>query len=388
MVQAEVNGEGRTGADWTDCVHTGPGTLAGRYLRSFWQPVFRSQDLKPGKTMPIRVMSEDLTLYRGQSGAPHVLAFRCAHRGTQLSTGWVEGDNLRCRYHGWTYDPSGQCVQQPAEPEPFCSKVRIRSYPAQEYLGLVFIYMGEGAAPELRRYPEMEGEGDREVTLHYRACNFFSDAENAVDQLHHYFVHWQRRSPVGEQQIPRLQAEETEYGIRITLNQPGEDRSWSWHYHMPNTLQLNISDFDQRVHWKVPIDDHSHLIPATALIAPGAQRRPDETHPDEDPLEFARKVSEASQAIRDGRSTVDDVELGGGYYFPIGDDVTQVGQGPIPDREHERLGTSDSGLILLRKLWQRDLRALAGGRPPTEWKHPVGMLLSTPRLYERAEAVS
>src|SRR5947199_1787763 len=86
--------------DWSDCVHTGPGTLAGRYLRSFWQPVFRAQDLKPGKTTPIRVMSEDLTLYRGQSGDPHVLAFRCAHRGTQLSTGWVEGDNLRCRYHG------------------------------------------------------------------------------------------------------------------------------------------------------------------------------------------------------------------------------------------------------------------------------------------------
>lgn len=87
-------------------------------------------------------------------------------------------------------------------------------------------------------------------------------------------------------------------------------------------------------------------------------------------------------------SSVDDVELGGGYYFPIGDDVTQVGQGSIPDREHERLGTSDSGLILLRKLWQRDLRALAEGRPLKEWKHPAGMLLSTPRLYERAGAVS
>jgi 5,5'-dehydrodivanillate O-demethylase oxygenase subunit len=388
MMQAEVNGDGRRGADWIDFVHTGPGTLAGRYLRGFWQPVFRSQDLTPGKALPIRVMSEDLTLYRGQMGVPHVLAFRCAHRGTQLSTGWVEGENLRCRYHGWTYDASGQCVQQPAEPEPFCNKVRIKSYPAQDYLGLVFIYIGEGEAPPLRRFPEMEGEGEREVTLHYRACNFFSDAENAVDQLHHYFVHWQRRSPVGEQVIPRLRAEETEYGIRITLNQPGETRSWSWHYHMPNTLQLNISDFDQRVHWKVPIDDESHLIPATALIAPGAKRSPDEAREEQDPTEFAREVSEMSEAIRAGKLTVDDVDLTGGLYFPVGDDVTQVGQGPIPDREHERLGRSDAGLILLRNLWKRDLRALAEGQPPTDWRHPAERLVATPRLYERAEASS
>src|SRR2546426_7640023 len=107
MAQVHTNGTGQGAPSWTDYVHTGPGTLAGRYLRSFWQPVFRAQDLKPGKTTPIRVMSEDLTLYRGQSGDPHVLAFRCAHRGTQLSTGWVEGDNLRCRYHGLTYDPDG-----------------------------------------------------------------------------------------------------------------------------------------------------------------------------------------------------------------------------------------------------------------------------------------
>src|ERR1051325_4929066 len=101
MAQTNVNGNGHAAADWTDFVHTGPGTLAGQYLRRFWQPVFRSQDLKPGAAAPLRVMGENFTLYRGQSGEVYVLDFRCAHRGTQLSTGWVEGDNLRCRYHGW-----------------------------------------------------------------------------------------------------------------------------------------------------------------------------------------------------------------------------------------------------------------------------------------------
>src|SRR5687767_7172929 len=133
--------------DYTDFVHTGPGTLAGRYMRRFWQPVHVAEKLPPGRAVPVRIMSEDFTLYRGEGGIPHLTAFRCAHRGTQLSTGWVEGDSIRCRYHGWRYDGSGQCVEQPGEEEGFASKVRIRSYPVKEYLGLIFAYLGEGEPP-------------------------------------------------------------------------------------------------------------------------------------------------------------------------------------------------------------------------------------------------
>src|SRR5688572_9172855 len=84
--------------DWTDFAHTGPGTLAGRFMRKFWHPVFVARDLLPGRAMPVRIMNEDFTLYRGESGTPHAVAFRCAHRGTQLSTGWVEGEHIRCFY--------------------------------------------------------------------------------------------------------------------------------------------------------------------------------------------------------------------------------------------------------------------------------------------------
>src|SRR5262245_35119927 len=79
-----------------DFVHTAPGTLAGRYMRMFWQPVFRAQDLPAGRAFPLRIMSEDFTIYRGESGTPHVVGPRCAHRRTQLSVGWVEGDCIRC----------------------------------------------------------------------------------------------------------------------------------------------------------------------------------------------------------------------------------------------------------------------------------------------------
>src|SRR5438876_5416585 len=92
---------------YMDIEHTGPGTLAGRYLRRFWQPVCRADDLPAGRAKPLKIMSEDFTLYRGAGGDVHAVAFRCAHRGTQLSTGWVEGDNIRCFYHGWAYGPDG-----------------------------------------------------------------------------------------------------------------------------------------------------------------------------------------------------------------------------------------------------------------------------------------
>jgi nitrite reductase/ring-hydroxylating ferredoxin subunit len=95
---------------------TGPGTLGGIYLRQFWHPIALSTDLAPGRVMPVRVLSEDFTLYRGEDGAPHLTVHRCPHRGTQLSVGSVEGDAIRCHYHGWKFGADGVCIERPAEP--------------------------------------------------------------------------------------------------------------------------------------------------------------------------------------------------------------------------------------------------------------------------------
>src|SRR5215470_17019140 len=140
-----------------DFISAGPETLAGKFLRSFWQPVYCGHEILPGRAVPIRVMGENFTLYRGESGTPHLVGDRCAHRGTQLSVGWIEGDSIRCFYHGWKYDGSGQCVEQPAEPKPFAEKIHIPGYPVEEYLGLIFIYLGKGKPPPLPRYPKLEG---------------------------------------------------------------------------------------------------------------------------------------------------------------------------------------------------------------------------------------
>ena len=101
--------------NFMDFYYTGPDTLAGRYMRKFWHPVFRAQDLKPGWAKPIKILGEQFTLYRGDGGKPHVVGFRCPHRQSQLSIGWIEDDSIRCRFHGWKFDQTGQCVEQPAE---------------------------------------------------------------------------------------------------------------------------------------------------------------------------------------------------------------------------------------------------------------------------------
>ena len=205
--------------------HTGPGTLAGRYLRTFWQPVYRSQDLPAGRAVTIRLLSEDFTLYRGTSGGVYLIAPRCAHRGTQLSTGWVEEDCVRCFYHGWKYDGSGQCVEQPAEEPGFARKVRIPSYPTREYLGLIFVYLGEGRPPEFPRYGFMEELDDTEcvrlvhVDKKPYPYNYRNGLENSVDPVHVAFVH--RNSEYrGLVCCPEVDAEEV-----ALLSQDTEERT-------------------------------------------------------------------------------------------------------------------------------------------------------------------
>src|SRR5689334_19071782 len=204
-----------SGDDCKDFVHTNPGTAAGRFMRTFWQPVYVAAALEPGHAKPIRIMGEDFTLYRGMTGTPYLVDFRCAHRQTQLSVGWVEEDCIRCFYHGWKYDGSGQCVEMPAEDASFPPKVRIASYPTEEYLGLIFAYLGEGEAPPLPRLPDFEADGLLETTCYERPCNYFQNVENVVDEVHVAFVHRESGFTEGglNWDLPVITAEETEYGL-------------------------------------------------------------------------------------------------------------------------------------------------------------------------------
>jgi nitrite reductase/ring-hydroxylating ferredoxin subunit len=123
---------------------TAAGTPMGTLLRSFWQPVAPADSVEPGKARALRVLSEDLTLYRGESGTPYLIGARCAHRCTVLHTGWVQDDQVRCMYHGWRYDGTGRCTEMPAEKNVSPDLVKIAGYPVHEYGGLLFAYLGTG----------------------------------------------------------------------------------------------------------------------------------------------------------------------------------------------------------------------------------------------------
>src|SRR4051812_43647372 len=134
---------------------TGPGTPGGEMLRRYWQPVALSKELpEGGAPLPIRIMSEDLVLFRDDSGEIGLLGIHCAHRGADLSYGRLEDGGLRCIYHGWLYDVTGRCLEQPGEPagSTFHERIRQPAYPCVEQAGVIFAYLGPGDPPELPNY--------------------------------------------------------------------------------------------------------------------------------------------------------------------------------------------------------------------------------------------
>jgi 5,5'-dehydrodivanillate O-demethylase oxygenase subunit len=366
---------------WLDFARTGPGTLGGRYLRKFWQPVHRSEDLGPGQAKPIRIMSEDFTLYRGESGTSFLLAFRCAHRGTQLSTGWVEGDNLRCLYHGWLYDGSGQCVEQPAEPTPFCQRIRVASYPTREYQGLVFAYLGEDQVPDLPEFPELEGDGFLSAHTYTWPCNYFYAVDNNVDAVHVSFTHRSPHRINGIVEYPTFRSEETEYGIRRVATYSNNSERVG-HFHMPNTahiyrgVQIPGSWLDIIV-TRVPVDDeHFISFGRSFLHVPPEWLDFVQDGYDPQPVACDLSVREIGEALLRGQMGAGEV-VDPARRLEIEDYVTQVGQGPIDARPAEHLGRSDEELILLRKIWSRELRALAEGRPIKKWRRPAEILVAS-----------
>src|SRR5207245_10009652 len=128
MRREEPSGNRATHLSDIDITSTRPGTPGGRFMRQFWLAIHRSEDLPKGHAKPIRIMGEDFTLYRGESGRAQVFDYRCPHRGALLHLGWVEGDDIRCLYHGWKFDCSGQCVEQPAAERGFARNVKARCW--------------------------------------------------------------------------------------------------------------------------------------------------------------------------------------------------------------------------------------------------------------------
>ena len=364
-----------------DIATTAPGTPGGRFMRRFWIAVHRVEDLPVGQAKAIRILGEDFTLYRGESGRAQVVDYRCPHRGAQMYHGWVEGDDLRCIYHGWKFAPSGQCVEQPAEGVGFAQKVKMGSYPTREWMGLVYAYFGEGAEPEFPPYPAPQGEGIVDVwTPYFVPCNYLQSYENSADEVHVAFVHRPGGShaPLAES-LPEVSAEETEWGMLRYGRRAGGKVRHSLHY-PPSTTRVivpplagmdNVGGWPEiYFHW-TPIDDQSHWWFITSLVRVTGK----------DAEAFLAKRDEFRRALAEARPVNDvvrDVWEGGVRLVDVDhpelaavqDIVVQAGQGRLADRSREHLGRSDVPLVVWRRILSRELRAIADGREPKRWAPP------------------
>ncbi|HTE83753.1 MAG TPA: Rieske 2Fe-2S domain-containing protein [Dehalococcoidia bacterium] len=372
-----------TRVESSDFVRTGPGTLGGRYLRRFWQPVYVAADLPSGVAKPIQILGEKFTLYRGEAGTPHVVAHRCAHRGTQLSSGWVEDDCIRCLYHGWRYDASGRCVEQPGEGgEGFAARVQLAGYPTREHLGMIFAYFGEGRPPAFPPYPAFANPALAEIGVLDAwsvlfPCNYFQSYENTSDEFHVAYVHSGGGTHSGLAGVPKMFAEETDDGfVRRSVRVDGRVRVTQ--HLMPNTTRVIVPPFKGMRGvggWRdsyftlVPIDDESHFMFGMQVAAvSGSEMKQYESVRQQFLAEVAasRPPHELAGEVMAGRDRLSNYSEHP-YSVNIEDIVAQAGQGTVADRTNERLGRTDVGVILMRKIWSRELRALDHGSPLKEW---------------------
>ena len=339
----------------------GPGTPMGELLRRYWMPIAGLSELDAEPIKPMRLLGEDLVLYRDLSGQHGLIDRQCAHRRADLSYGYVELEGLRCYYHGWTYAASGRCIVRPYEDTAFPQlagkcKVKLKAYPVQVKAGLLWAYMGPQPAPLL---PDWEAfrwpNGFVQIVKSVVPCNWLQCQENSIDPVHFEWMHnnWSTRQkgqlgPYSPEH-KELAFEEFEYGLvykRIRGNASKQDPMWTvgrvclW----PNGFFLG-----DHFEWRVPIDDEN-----TLSITWSFTRVPQECEP------------YVQGAIPTWTSPIKDPATGRWITSHVinQDIVAWVGQGTIADRTRETLGASDRGITMLRRRYFAELQALAAGQEP------------------------
>ncbi|MGH7832855.1 MAG: Rieske 2Fe-2S domain-containing protein [Candidatus Binatia bacterium] len=367
----------------SDVARVGPGTPAGEWFRRYWMAVGTVADLGD-IPINVKVLGEELVLFRDQNGEIGLLGLHCPHRGTSLEYGDIEDRGIRCPYHGWLFDVSGRCLEQPAEPKDslFHQKVKHLSYPVRKQGGLIFAYLGpdrDNPPPLPKYFPLVDTKGKRslEGTRHYD-YNWFNFIENGADPVHFSILH---RSDPGDgtwrswffnfKDIPPFDAVETGYGMKVISRKPGPTPETEYvdekSFALPSILQIGDTEFthfkrepaalkqgshNEHFMFLTPNDDE-HFTLFTVNYYTG---------PDQD---FFEKLAPSRQL----EAQEEKKEYDRRPYAPFRgsvrreDIMCQGTQGLVGERE-ERLGTSDKGVILLRKLILDGLKAVQEGRLP------------------------
>lgn len=343
----------------------GPGTPAGELLRRYWLPVAVAAELTDeSPTRFVRILGENLVLFRDKSGRVGLLDDRCSHRGASLCYGRVEERGISCAYHGWLYDVKGNCLETPPEPaeSKFPSTVKQKAYPVQKFVGLYWAYMGPEPAPLLPQYDAWaRKDGRRKIFVQPQLdCNWFQAMENSVDPAHLQILHQETaldasrgRKPVSTTRgftddVKSFQFEEVPIGIikrRFYANGIKDEHPLIF----PNILrQFNGTQI------RVPIDDTHTRIFIVRFMPTEDGSVVEEENP---PVEYVKPYKNPPEAIHPfTKFRLNEVQAQ--------DHMAWETQGPIADRTRERLATSDRGIVLLREMMMREIRKVQQGRDP------------------------
>jgi phenylpropionate dioxygenase-like ring-hydroxylating dioxygenase large terminal subunit len=378
----------------------GPGSPMGDLMRRFWQPVALSSELPAGgDPLAVRLLGEDLVLFRDDRGRAGLLDLYCPHRGVDLSYGRVEDGGLRCIYHGWLLDVAGNCLQQPAEPvgSRFHERVKHLAYPCVEVAEVIWAYLGPGEPPTFPMYEPMAAPEDhRGWRKLYEDCNWLQSIEGGIDPSHTSFLHRQftRDDAYGNESrassaaptisdpevggvAPQLEAQQTGYGSCNLALRPLRGRGFLRisQFIVPNVnvVAANPHNADgYHICWHVPIDDTHSCRYALEFgrdqpVDPDALHRGMATEIGPDYRTFRQRGNRYLQDRAEMRTTT---FAGLGRYIPTQDVVACELEGPILDRSRERLGYSDQTVVACRTALLTALKDLAEGIEPAHLLRP------------------
>lgn len=381
---------------------TGPGTPMGDLFRRFWLPVALSRELPKPDCPPVRlrILSEDLIAFRDTNGKVGLLARYCPHRGASLFFGRNEEGGLRCVYHGWKFDVNGACLDMPNELAECTFKHTIRqpAYPTREVGGVIWGYMGPPATmPEL---PQLEWTlvPQSHVYVHkrFQHCNYLQNVEGEVDSSHVSFLHREFRPEKFEAAVagqvllarakdsaPKFLVEETEYGLAIGARRNWDSNHYYWRltqFLMPS-FTLIPSEAGSPINFTaaVPVDD-TNMVGFTAAWLPDRPMNDDDirtieswagAYAEVDPNTFEPVANRANDYLIDREKQRNENFTGmrGIREEDIAVQEDQFG-GAITDRTKEHLGTSDAGVITLRRHLLKAVRNLQRGQEPAEPRRP------------------
>ena len=388
---------------------TGPGTPGGDLLRRFWQPIGLSEELPPGGApVPIKALGEELVLFRDEQGRPGLIGLHCPHRGADLSYGRLEDGGLRCIYHGWLYDVTGRCLEQPGEPagSTFHERIKHTAYPCHEVAGGIFAYMGPGEPPLFPAYEFLQaGEGFTYTTKYHHDCNYLQGNEGNIDPGHLSFLHRFLREDFsfsrpprvsvgtdraasssndlyGRDLAPTIEIEETDFGIRIFSVRDANDGTN--YVRISNFIFPNLSAFPggggadgYSVNWHVPIDDRTHWkwsFTFNRRVRLDLDRLQRQTSGDVGTDYFLRR-SKANRYLQDREEMKTRSYLGIGPFFPAHDALAVEGPGAIQDRTAEHTGSTDKAIVMSRLQLLKGIGQVKNGQDPMH-------LIRTPKQNE------